>query len=139
MRKTTTKTIPAVPERTIPAQPKRTETVETTICDACRKHPAYPNRSGNSECAVCGRDVCRYCQEEDPTWSAEESCEYAKPWCLRCLQLWDERYEARTCLLNVYCRIAVSSDEEYENKYRKLRAEWKAESLAIGETEEVSR
>lgn len=119
MKKTETKTIPAVPARMIPYQPERTKTVETIICDLCGKHPVH------HECAICGRDVCICCQRVD----SRDSSDYAGTWCPHCYRLWKDRYKARL----------REMETEYEEIEEQLLTDWKAESLAISETEEASQ
>lgn len=117
MKITKTKTIPARPERIIEAQPARTEEYMEVVCDACRdRSPCRRFSRRLHSCEICGRDLCGRCRQFDPT----NCSDYPGAWCLVCLKLWREKYEAEK----------VSIENTYDRACEQMKSEWATESLS---------
>lgn len=83
MKKTLTKTIPAVKAR--PA--KKVDKV-VTVCDFDGK-PSADHYGNERKCMGCGRDICRNHQTYDP----DEIGDYGGQYCPICIKLYHEKYQ----------------------------------------------
>jgi len=107
MKKTITKTIPAVKAR--PA--KKTEKI-VTFCDFCDK-PSADDYGNKVRCMRCSRDICY----TDRTYDPEDISDYGGSYCPICLRLYRDKYE------NLYWRIQELQNAEEEKLWQQLKKE----------------